>query len=571
MEFKRYYLPLRRWWWLLVVAALIAAVSSYIATFNQPPIYQSLTTLMIGQVIADPNPSTAEFNLGQQLAENYAEIANREPVRLATMQALGLPRLPDYRATALPNGQFIEIVVTDTNPRKAQAVADELANQLILRSPTGDPSDEQERLAFIQEQLDNLQIQITETEDEIVRLREALGDMDSAREIADAQSAITASETKLSDLQGIYSDLLANTQSGATNTISVIEPAFLPTRPIGPDKVLTILLAAAVGLSLAVAAAYILDYIDDTIKSPEDTEELTKAPIIGYLSELDVEDVGLLYVAENPRHPSVEEIRALRTNLEFAGVDQPLNTLLVSSADMDVGKTSVAANLAVVMSQTEKNVILIDADLRRPNVHNFFGMPNNYGLSDIFRGKLDIDEVLKKWPGGSVSIITAGDPPPNPAELLGSKKMKHILEALEQRADIVIIDGPPFIVADAPVLASKVNGVLLIMRIGHTRVPATRSMMEQIDRSGAKVIGVALNRIPPKRVGDYTGKQYYSSYYSNETEDNRDIKQRGGLRERLSAMSWRQNPNTRSGSSNKRVFDDIDVAEGDSEGFSWRE
>ena len=569
MEFKRYVLPLRRWWWLLLAATLIAALSSFLATLRQPPIFQTLTTLMIGQVIADPNPTSGEFNLGQQLAENYAEIASREPVRIATKQALGLNWLPDYRATALPNGQFIEIVVTDTVPERAQAVANELADQLIARSPTGNQSDDLERQAFIQDQLDKLQLQITTTEDEIIQLREALGEMDSARQISDTQFQINALEAKLSDLQTIYSDLLANTQSGAINTISVIESAYLPVRPIGPNKMLIILLSAAVGLSLAIGAAYVLDYLDDTVKSPEDVERLTNAPIIGYLTELDIENIGALYVADNPRHPSVEEIRTLRANLDFASVDQPLKTLFISSTEMEDGKTSVAANLAVVMSQAEKDVILLDADLRRPNVHNFFGLTNNYGLSDVFRGKLSLDEVVKDWTGGSVSVITAGDPPPNPAELLGSKKMAEVLEALESRADLVIIDGPPFVIADAPILASKVDGVLLIIRIGYTHEPAIKSMMEQIDRAGAKVVGVALNRLPPKGFGYYAGTPYYSAHYIDEQESLWNQNRQRGWRDRLSF--WPFNSNSRSKSSTKRVFDQIDVVDGEGEEYGWGE
>ncbi len=569
MEFKRYYLPLRRWWWLLLGATLIAALSSFVATLRQPPIYQSLTTLMIGQVITNPNPTTAEFNLSQQLAENYAEIANREPVRIATMEALGLTKLPDYRATALPDGQFIEIVVTDTFPERAQAVATELANQLIMRSPTGSQSEEQARMEFIQNQLDNLEIQITATEDEIVRLREALGEMDSARQIADTQLQINALEAKLSDLQTIYTDLLANTQSGALNTISVIEPAYKPSRPIGPNKVLTVLLAAAIGLSLAIAAAYILDYLDDTIKNAEDVERLTDAPIIGTLSEMDIENVGALYVAENPRHPMVEEIRSLRANLEFAGVDQPLKTLFVSSADKEDGKTSVAANLAVVMSQAEKNVVIVDADLRRPNVHNFFGLPNNYGLSDVFRGKLNIEDVIKEWPGGSVSVVTAGDPPPNPAELLGSKKMEHILESLKRKADFIIIDGPPFIVADAPVISSKVDGVLVVIRIGYTHEPAITAMVEQIDRSHAKIVGIALNRIPPKGIGYYTANRYYASYYGNEVESMGEEPKKRTWREKLFTRPWKTDSSSNSGRRN--MFDEIDAVEGEGEEYSWGE
>jgi succinoglycan biosynthesis transport protein ExoP len=570
MEFKQYILPLKRWWWLLVAATLIAMVSSYLATVRQPPIYQTLASLMIGQVITDPNPTGAEFTLSRQLAENYAEIANREPVKIATKEALGLSWLPDYRATALPNGQFIEIVVTDIVPERAQAVANEIAHQLILRSPTGSQSDEQDRQAFVQNQLDNLQQQITETEAEIQTLREALGGMDSARQIADTQVQITALGAKLADLQGIYSDLLANTQGGAINTISVIEEAYKPTVPIGPNKMLIILLSATVGLSLALVAAYVLEYMDDTVKSPEEVEKFTNVPVIGYLSELDIDDVGALYAADNPRHPSVEEMRTLRTNLEFAGVDQPLKTLLISSTEMEVGKTSVAANLAIVMSQTEKDVILVDADLRRPNVYNFYGFQNKVGLSDVFRGEYDLDGVAKQWPGGEVTVITAGDIPPNPSELLGSKRMSEIMETLGSKADIVIIDGPPFVVADAAVLASKVDGVLLIVRLGHTRKPAISAMMEQISRSGAKVIGVALNRIPARSVGYYTGNPYYSAYYTNE-EDKLSNSGRRDRKPLLNFWPFNAGSNSRSGTGSKRVFDEIDIVEGEGDGYGWRD
>jgi succinoglycan biosynthesis transport protein ExoP len=571
MELKQYILPLRRWWWLLIAATLIAAVSSYLATLRQPPIYQTLSTLMIGQVITDPNPTGAEFTLSRQLADNYAEIANREPVKIATMEALGLSWLPDYKATALPNGQFIEVVVTDTLPERAQAVANEIARQLILRSPTGSQSDEQDRQAFVQTQLDNLQLQITETENEIQILREALGGMDSARQIADTQAQITALEAKLADLQGIYSGLLANTQSGAINSISVIEEAYKPVVPIGPNKMLIILLSATVGLSLAVVAAFVLEYIDDTVKSPEEVEKLTLAPVIGYLSELDITDVGALYAADNPRHPSVEEMRTLRTNLEFAGVDQPLKTILVTSTEMEVGKTSVAANLAIVMSQAEKSVILVDADLRRPNVYNFYGFQNKIGLTDVFRGEYALEDVSKKWSGGEVSVITAGDLPPNPSELLGSKKMGEIMATLGSTADIVIIDGPPFVVADAPVLASKVDGVLLIIRLSHTRKPAISAMMEQISRSGAKVIGVALNRIPARSIGYYTGNPYYSAYYTNEEVEWNGKSQKTGWRTKLNFWPFNSRSNSKSGANNKRVFDEVDIVESDGDAYGWRD
>ena len=510
MELKRTIYPLRRWWWLIVTATVLAAFASFIATLRQPPVYNAITTLMIGQAIMDPNPSSNEFQLGRQLAENYADIANRDPIRVATMEALGLSILPDYIVT--PNSQFIEISVTDSIPERAQAVANELAHQLILLGPAGASLNGQGRQEFVNSQLDTIEAQIETTQEEITRLQGELGNMVSARQISDTQNQISALQNKLTTLQSNYADLLSTTLAGAVNSLSVIEPAGLPWRPIGPNRIATVLLAAVIGFVLATAAAYLLDYLDDTIKLPEDVKRITDYPIVGYLSDWGNEVGNRVFVADNPRHPVVEGYRTLRTNLEFASVDEDVKTIFVASADTEDGKSSVASNLAVVMSQAEKRVILMDADLRKPSIHTFFGMSNEYGLSEIFRGRLSIDDAIKEWNGGQISILTAGDPPPNSSELLGSKRMSEILVELQARADLIVIDGPPFLVADATTLAAKVDGVLVVIRSGYTHEPGVRSMLQQLDRVGARVLGIVMNRMP-KSLSYYGGDRYYATYY----------------------------------------------------------
>jgi polysaccharide biosynthesis transport protein len=516
MELKRYILPIRRWWWLITAATLVAAFSSFLATLRQPPVYQAITTLIVGRAIMDPNPSQTEFYLSQQLATNYADIANRDPVKNATKQALGLTWLPNYLAQAPPNGQFVEIIVTDTVPERAQAVANELANQLILLGPTSGQAEEKDRLEFVNRQLDTLEAQIDTTESEISKLQEELGDMVSARQISDTQNQIAGLQAKLASLQSNYASLLSNTESGALNILSVIEPAALPTTPIGPNKGLTILLASAFGFLLSTGAAILLEYLDDTIKTSEDVDRVVQAPIIGYIADFNEEDGQRLLAAENPRNPIVESYRSLRTNLEFAGVDEPLKSIFIASAESEDGKSSIAANLAVIMAQGEKSVIVMDADLRKPNLHTFFGVSNEYGLSDIFRGRLSVEEAMKEWKGQPISILTAGTPPPNPTELLGSRKMKEIMEKLESMADVVIIDGPPFVVADAAVLASRSDGVLVVVRSGHTEQAAAKAMMEQIKRTGARVVGVAFNRVPKKSIGYFGANPYYSFDYDGD-------------------------------------------------------
>ncbi len=511
MEFKQYIIPLRKWWWLLLLATIIAAVASYLVVREQPPVFQSRTTLLIGQSINDPNPEG--FYIMPQLLQTYADIANREPVQHATMDALGLTWLPEYQVKPLANTPLMEIVVTDTSPERAMVVANELANQLILASPASTEQEEQERQAFINEQLNSLQTQIEATTIELEDKQNQLGELFSARQIAEAQNEITALESKLNTLQNNYAAMLTNTTEGAINSLSIIEPAILPTKDINPSLAIVVAAAGAIGFVLAMAAAYLLEYLDNSLKTPEDISKLLNLPVIGYIGDIQSSDERGLVVVDSPRAPIAEAFRSLRTNLEFAGVDKPLKTILVTSPGPGEGKTTVSTNLAAVISQGNKRVALIDADLRRPSIHKRLGISNRRGLSDIFRGQLDIRDVIRPW-RNSFAVITSGSLPPNPAELLGSAKMSEMLTELENFTDTVILDSPPFLVTDAPVLAAKADGVILVIRPGRTPAEAAKAMIEQLNRVGARVVGVVLNRVP--RSGSYYySYKYYSPYYGH--------------------------------------------------------
>jgi capsular exopolysaccharide synthesis family protein len=531
MELNKYIFPIRKWWWLVLASTLIAAIFSYVTILRQPTIYQARTTLMIGTTINDPNPSNNEFVLGQQLASAYADLANREIVRNATMNALNMDQLPDYFARAIPNTQFIEIAVTDINPERAQTVANALATQLVLLSPTGPQPEDLGRQEFINQQLNNLEVQIKETEDEIEKLQEELSTLISAQQINDTQDQIFALQSKLNSMQDQYGNLLANTQRGAINTLTIIESASPTSSPIGPPKGFTVLLAAAIGFALAACEAYLLEFLDDSVKSADDVERLFSAPVIGHIFEQGdgKKEENRLYDADDLHHPIAEAFRALRTNIEISQVDRPLKTILVTSADIGDGKTSVAANLALSIAQTEKEVILLDVDLRRPNVHQFFELANNQGLVDLISGRAAIGDVLQFKKDRKVALLTSGDTPPNPTELLSSKRMDELLPKLEAAADVVIIDGPPFIVADAMVMAAKVDGVLLVVRPGHTRRSLALGALEQIKLSGAKVVGVVLNRIPHRNAAYYAGSSHAYTYYMSNYGDERENMEKNDL------------------------------------------
>ncbi|HSF82891.1 MAG TPA: polysaccharide biosynthesis tyrosine autokinase [Anaerolineales bacterium] len=519
MELKVYLRPIIKWWLLLVVAALLAAVASFVVTRQQPPIYESHTTLVSGSAIFESNPTTRDLSLNQQLATFYVELAKREPVRAATMEALNITSLPEYVVRLIPNTQFIEITVSDTDKVRAQAVANELANQLIRLTPSYAEED-QVRQNFINEQLVRLETRITETQDEINLKQSRLSDLSSARAIADAETEIAGLERRLSDLRTDYANLLSNSERGAVNTLTVIEPADLPRRPVGPRASAMVLLSAGAALAIATAAAYLLEYLDDTLKLPDEISRLVGLPVIGYIADVFKEDYLGAYVAKHPRSAVAEAFRALRTDLEFAGVDTPLDTILVASPGMSAGKTSIAINLAIVLAQSGKRVALVDADLRKPSVHRILGLTNHRGLSDVFRGSLEIQHVAINWKDGNLTVVTSGGQPPNPAELLSSKKMNQLLETLKGMVDVVVIDGPPFLVTDATILSTKVDGVVLVFRYGHTRRNEALSAVNQLRRVDAKILGVVLNRIPRARedlFGMYN--YYYREYYAQEGEE----------------------------------------------------
>jgi capsular exopolysaccharide synthesis family protein len=217
-----------------------------------------------------------------------------------------------------------------------------------------------------------------------------------------------------------------------------------------------------------------------------------------------------------------ETYRALRSNIEFACVDDPLRTLLVTSALPKEGKTTTAGNLAIVFAQAGSRVLLVDADLRKPGVHSLFNLPNEHGLTTLFRDETaTVASVAQDTELEKLRIITSGALPPNPAELLGSKRWHAILGRLKEEADLVILDSPPLqAVTDPALVAAAVDGTILVIHAKRTRRGAVRQGHEALARSGGKILGVAMNRLKQREYDQYyyTYSSYYSSYYGSESD-----------------------------------------------------
>lgn len=215
-----------------------------------------------------------------------------------------------------------------------------------------------------------------------------------------------------------------------------------------------------------------------------------------------------LITISNPRSPVAEAYRTLRTNMEFSNLDKNLRVILVTSAGAEEGKSTTLSNLAVTIAQSGKRVILVDADLRRPTLHQTFGLKNSVGLTDMVRDETILaNPPTQETTVPNLRVLTSGQLPPNPAEILGSKRMSEILAALLERADMVLLDAPPVLaVTDAAVLSSKVDGVLLVVSAGKTKRESARKAQAQLEKINARVIGAVLNNVK----ADSSAQTYYA-------------------------------------------------------------
>lgn len=512
MDINAYIKPLIKWWRLLVVTTLLALISSTISSFFLPEQYVSRTTLIIGSTISDPNPQTGQIYVTEQLSAIYAEIAQREPVQTATMEALGIDWLPDYQARVVPNTQLIEISVTDTNPARAQIIANELARQLILQTPAANGSETSQRQEFIKQQLSSLETQIQETTVRIEELQKSLVTINSVSQAAEVEKEITQQTSKLSTLRENYAALLASSQQGAVNILNVVEPANLPTQPVSTNKLLIIGLAGCIGLLLAVGAVYLLEFMDRTIKTTSDVERIFNLPVIGYLANIAENGNNATYVTSHPNSLIAENFRLLHSNLEFFQVYNSARTILVTSPTQGNGKTTVAINLALTIAASDQKVAVVDADLRRPAVHTALKISQSPGLADIIHSKVSVKEVVRPVKGKKIDVVAAGAVPPSVTEVVGSKRIAAILNDIREDYDTIIVDAPPLVISDSYNLASKVDGVILVLQPGTTNDDQAKVIKEQLSRAGARIIGIVFNKVSDVNAKSYGDTKYLSMY-----------------------------------------------------------
>lgn len=448
---------------------------------------------------------------------------------------------------------FTESPVTNTNPQ-VQILKDKIAELegekkrlLFLYKPTDD------EVRKVQLQIQDLQDRLAKTPGTVTNVSRApnpaIDVLDS--KIADARSSLKSAQNTLATVQGrvrsqntklrnfnsievrqakLLRDQTQSTEAVNTLTgvvqqltlrrtaleaegspVSILQPGSTPYQ-VAPSVSRNIILAVILATLLACAAALLQDSLDDHVRDEDEARRLLTAPVLGYFPQLMGSRQRPLLDLDQPDRVVLENFRALRTNVQFTLVSSPGRRLQVTSSLPSEGKSYVASNLAIAMALDGRKVILVDADLHRPRVHEIFEVGRQPGLTNILLGELSVSDALIDTGVPGLKLLSSGALPPNPVELLNSPAMDTVLEKLQEEADIVIFDSPPVLAAaDGQVLASKMDGVLYVMQLGRVPRSALQRAMELLQQANAHIIGAVFNKVDEKQHQDTYGG--YGNYY----------------------------------------------------------
>lgn len=543
MELLEYFRLLRKWAWLLFIGAFLAGGASYLFNSQEVDVYNSSVTIMVGSAIDAPNPEYSELITGSQLANTYAILARSYDIAQAAVEAGNFPVSAGQLrgmiwTSVVENTPLLVVGVTYTDPILAAEMVTEVANQLVINSPSNLPAE--------------LEAQIEVWNAEVERLRTELQDLRLQRGSLDAQIRDTTDPDTLAELReqrnemtnqinqasgniAAYTRTIADLQR-RVNSLTIVEQARISGSPQGQSPINSAVLGAMVGAALAAGLALLVEYLDDTFKSPSEVTQALNLPTLAAISRFGKtrdEYAQRLVTYNDPGSPISEEYRTLRTNLLFSSNgNTPNQAYVITSPGPSEGKSVTAANLAVTMASAGWRVLLIDADLRRPRIHEVFDLSNERGLSSLLAINPNelaangngartvaarLSEVIQPTMVPGLSALTSGPLPLNPTEVLGSASMQRWLDDIlaADLFDILLFDTPPaLVVADSPVLASALKApVILVVEAKGTRRHAAQRVIDQLAQLEIEIKGIVLNAVNRSDQGLYGYEYNYYYYY----------------------------------------------------------
>jgi non-specific protein-tyrosine kinase len=518
MELQNYLAIFWRRKWIIVATALITLIGVAVATFLATPIYTSSTTLRVATVGASTG-GRPDIDYTLRLMNTYANIVKSRTTRQELRAQLNLQETPTLTVLIIPSTELMQIEAEATDPEVARDIAALAAEIVILQSREQLRSDGESTQDILGRQLTQIETELAEARAEYDQL--VANSPDNTSGLAAANQAIQLKERTLTLLLEQYESARLQ-EALQANSVYVVEPANTPNAPSKPRTQVNLAVGLLVGLILGVGLAFLVDLMDSTLYTASQIEAVTKLPTVGRIPVTTGRTTlvsGNGNGASNGYQPQLEAFRRLRVNLLASASGRPPKTLLLTSADIGEGKSTVTANLAVAIAKSGRSVVTIDCDLHVPTLHTLFKLPNEFGLTSVLTKQVSVAGVVQKSSVPNLYVITSGPALPDPAkspelkqitpsalanrleqgtELLGSQEMESLIEQLKREFDVVLLDTPALLsVTDAAVLAPLVDMVVLVVATERSHRDAVRMVREQLDSAHAKAIGVVINRDKP--------------------------------------------------------------------------
>jgi succinoglycan biosynthesis transport protein ExoP len=483
----------RRKWWVSVAAALgLAAALAFSLTAHKQ--YSATAQLLVqpsvdasGAGLTQPQPVT------QTDVQTELQLVTSAPVQQAVRARLH--SAPAVSAAEVGQTNVMGITATSEKPSQAALVANLYATD------------------FVQYRQSVAESSLTSAEAQLRAQISSLG-----HQLSSFRGNTTSPEASaLLNQQAVLKEQLAQMQvSGAVDTgdVVLVTPAQTPTSPSSPKPAQDALLGFAAGLALGLGAAFLRDSLDDKLASKEAAEQAGGAPVLAMTPALRSwrRQQTLIVVVTDPTSPAAESYRSLRTSLQFARQEGELGCLVVTSPGAAEGKTATLANLGVVFAQAGERVVLVSCDLRRPRIGAFFGLDERAGLTSVLLGEQTLDQAVLPVPHFDRLCLLPAGPVPNPAELLNGPRARDIFAELRKRFDLVLIDSPPVLpVTDAAILSRYADATLIIAAAGQTRRGDLHRAAEKLNRVGATILGIVLNKVSRHSDYGYYGYQPYEA------------------------------------------------------------
>ncbi len=503
-----------KWWWLLIAIPLVFGVLAFLYSSTQPSLYRADVSLDVRT--SSTNDSAYDVLLGsERQAKTYQRLVKDPQVLENAVAKINPPLSTETLAAKITSRvdagtSLLVIEAVDRDPAQAAAIANTVAQELVNVVELRNDESVRERTTELQLRIDDLKAEIDTKRAEILALErsESANTDATLNQIDDLTEDIARDQANIQLFQTQIGTIVAN----PGDTVRVFSNAVPPIYPFSPQKMLNIILGLLLGGMIAAGLVFLLDYLDNTVKSTLDFPAIVGGPLLATVRSLDKLKPGRsqLFMLDDPKGVAAESIRLLRTNIEFASATRELVTISLTSPNPGEGKSTIAANLAVALAQAGFVTTLIDADLRRPTQHRIFGLVNDRGLSSL----LAYPDREWSWAAQetmlpNLKVIPSGPIPPNPADLLSLDRLRQILHELRESVDVIIVDSPPVLaVSDPLIIAAHVDGTALVTLGGKTRLDQLKRAVQILHRGAPRIIGVVLNQQGDKGDGGY----YYQEY-----------------------------------------------------------